>query len=56
MRGLYIVHGYSASSDPIIVSESITGIIGILLIVMATATVVAAKKTLGRRSGTSALQ
>ena len=55
-RALCIVHGYSASSDPIIVSESITGIIGILLIVMATATVVAARKTLGRRSGTSALQ
>jgi uncharacterized lipoprotein YddW (UPF0748 family) len=52
-RALCIVHGYSASSDPIIVSESITGI---LFIVLATVMVVAARKTLGRRSGTSALQ
>lgn len=50
-RALCNIHGYSASSNPVMVPESITVV---LFIVSTTVAVVVAKKTLGRRESTSA--
>jgi len=51
-RALCNVHGYSALSNPVMVPESITVI---LFIVLATVAVVIAKKTMGRRATTKML-